>query len=65
MVPKIDLIQLSDWIAIYKDDELVYENHSIYPQDLLNILDIDYTSREILDWNYDDALPQKLEDLNK
>jgi hypothetical protein len=31
-----------DWIAVYKDDKLLMQGHSIQEEDLLRILEIDY-----------------------
>jgi len=34
----IKLVDADDWIGIYVNDKLVYEGHSIYPTQLLDIL---------------------------
>lgn len=31
-----------DWITIYRNNKIVYENHSIDPTELLDILNIEY-----------------------
>lgn len=47
MTAKIHIKEQDDWIEIYIDGELKYENHSIRWEKLLDLLDIEYTSEYI------------------
>ncbi len=38
----ITIVKADDWIGIYKDDDLLYENHSIDADELLRVLGIEY-----------------------
>lgn len=38
----VQIIELDDWIAIYKDRKIRYQNHSIDPVDLLQILGVEF-----------------------
>lgn len=43
---KLKIIEYDDWIEIFFDNELVYENHSIRWKKLLDLLGIEYTLEE-------------------
>lgn len=48
---KIKINEYDDWIEIYMDNKLLYENHSISPTKLLDILEIKYESEFIEEEN--------------
>lgn len=41
---KIDIHQVDDWIAIYKNGKRIYSDHSITGEDMLDLLGIPYES---------------------
>ena len=43
---KITIVDGDDWIGIYKDGNLVYEDHSITSCELLKIVDIAHEFKE-------------------
>lgn len=48
---KIDIIHGDYWVGVYLDDKLVHEDHKITASQILNLLNIPSTSREVdLDW---------------
>lgn len=42
MTPAIELRRCDDWIAVYLDGRKVYENHSVTPGELLDVLKISH-----------------------
>lgn len=62
----ITIIDIDDWVGVYKDGELRYEGHSISNEELLRIADIDYEVKYIdhpneeLFWG---GMPGTLEDV--
>jgi hypothetical protein len=38
----ITIVQADDWMAVYKDNTIVYQGHSISPAYLLFVLGIDH-----------------------
>lgn len=56
---KIHLAECDDWIAVYKDGQKVYENHSVDPRTLLEALGIPFTS--VYDERLDIDFPDRLE----
>lgn len=58
---KIDIVKMDNWTALYLDNVLVHENHTLSAVDLLGYLGLDYTE----DWiEYpDEGLPKNLKDL--
>lgn len=45
--PKITIYDVEDWRALYIDGELVYENHEISPEMILQKLGIDYKVKQV------------------
>jgi len=41
----IFIAETDDWIAVYRDGEKVWENHSITGQRMLEVLDINFNSK--------------------
>ena len=62
----INIINFDDWIAIYINDNLEFEGHSIKAEELLDILKIKYKSKwiELDEIDTDNFLPKKYKDLN-
>jgi len=61
---KVDIVHFDDWIVIYKDGKAIFQNHSIRPQKLLNLLNIEHTSHRIDDWDYCKSIPENYEEYN-
>lgn len=59
----INLVHIDEWIAIYKDDKLIYEAHGISPDDLLSILDIEFESKWLFDYDINNFLPKKYSEI--
>lgn len=53
-----------DWIGLYKDGELVMENHSLQEEDVLRAVDVEYAVIHDVDLSDGASLPRKLSDLN-
>lgn len=53
---KITIIDIDDWVGVYKDGELKFEGHSIGNQDLLRIADVQYEVRYLVNNDYDEEL---------
>jgi hypothetical protein len=53
-----------DWVGVYIDGELKYENHSIRNEELLDIIGIEYDSINDLNLDqYGNHLPQQLSEI--
>ena len=51
MADVITIVNGSDWIGIYIDGQLVYENHDIEPERLLDLVNVTYESCQVdYDW---------------
>lgn len=37
-----EIVKMDDWIQISKDGEVLYENNYINPEDIFEILDVEY-----------------------
>lgn len=58
-----------DWMGLYKDGELILEDHSLRPQEIFNVLgfeyyvnDMDSNTPEEIQW---DGCPSTFEDAKK
>lgn len=69
-MPVITFIDGDDWIGIYSDDYLVFEDHSIRPDELLKLFnrqEINYFGRfeACLDWlDAESRFPRNLKDVH-
>ncbi len=55
---KISIYKVEDWQALYIDGKKVFENHTITPEDILDAMNIEYTSTYIDNFDVDaDYIP--------
>ena len=59
--PKVSIYEVDDWQALYIDGELVYENHEISPQTLLQKLGITFKVKYVDGFNVDEHIFPKEE----
>lgn len=65
IINDITVVNLDDWVGIYIDGKCAYQNHSIRPNTLLNLLGITSDEYWIEDYNPDlGGLPENLSELN-
>jgi len=60
----ITFVHLDDWVGVYVDGKCVYQNHSIRPEELLNLIEVPNKSCWIEDYDENlGELPENLDDL--
>ena len=52
--PKVSIYEVEDWQALYIDGELVYENHKISPQTILQKLGITFKVKQVDKFDVDE-----------
>ncbi len=64
---KISIVYGDDWVGLYIDGKLAYDNHQINAEDLLDVLKIDYESFSCdLEWLEErGCLPDDLDEVKK
>lgn len=48
-MPKFTIVDLDDWVGIYQDGEIIYQDHSIDPYWLLDHFGIEYNEMSLND----------------
>ena len=62
--PKVSIYKVDDWQALYIDGELIYENHKISPEEVLQKLGITYKVKFVDTFDVDEhEFPKKEFDL--